>query len=139
MTLRERSFGASTISARFLVGLAIAMWSFAPWICTASAHDEIDHQHLASPHHHHGNGSGDRGLDHCCATLASGLVATSVSAPLPNVKVALISLAAAAAMILHAFAPSLMLAPTNAATGPPRSQPTRFSTYSPLAPPAECI
>lgn len=122
------------LTGQLLAVIAALTWSLLPALC----HDASHASQLLAPvsgstahgaSHDHSDDEGDA----CCHVVAGAKVIAPTATALPAVQVVVLSPSVVVAPI--ADAPSAHAKVARDATGPPRSESSRYFSYSPLAPP----
>ena len=120
-------------ASRLLAVILVMMWSIVPAVCASHAELALSYSTEASGDHHDGDHH-RQDQDKCCHSLANAKFLTASAVVAPPVKVVIVSVNAIVVEDQRATA-ALESQTVHRATGPPRTLPRRFLTYSALAPP----
>lgn len=134
MTWYRRTTFPSLIARWAAIALVLG-WTVVPALCDGLF--ESGHTHADVIAHDHADADADHDthhnkLDTCCRSLADAKFLTAAEAELQPAKMILIAVVDAVGEPEDIVT---LAKPVPTATGPPRSRPSRFLSYSPLAPP----
>ena len=117
----------------------VVMWSVSPIICAPSVEASTVHSHgetHSAANEHFDGDHEDRNF--CCTAVVNAKFLLSASVVVPPVKALSLELAKIA-ILQETVSTPVELKRSQSSTGPPRSVPRRFLSYSPLAPPIRVV